>query len=109
LFAERANINTGGTPMPLMPAAIAAIPCQKSRAVRFVMMDGTKPVVVLVAHAVLENIDSATYDEGSYFRRFKRHRKQFERMASDKYNKGYVEADGSVCIKARDLPLESSN
>ncbi len=95
--------------MPLMPAAIAATPDQKSKTVRFVMIDGTKPVVVMVSNTVLENMESATYDEGSYFRRFKRHRKQFERMASAKYAKGYVEADGSVCLKARDLPLESTN
>jgi hypothetical protein len=95
--------------MPLMPAAVAAIPDTMLRTVRFVMKDGTKPVVVLVSNAVLESIESATYDHGSYFRRFKRHRKQFERMASEKYDKGYVEVDGTVCIRTMDLPLESAN
>ena len=50
-----------------------------------------------------------TYDTGSYFRRFKRHRKLFERMASEKYDKGHVEVDGTVSIKTMDLPLESAN
>jgi uncharacterized protein DUF1488 len=95
--------------MPLMPAAVAAMPDNTLRTVRFVMKDGTKPVVVLVANAVLENIESTTYDTGSYFRRFKRHRKLFERMASEKYDKGYVEVDGSVCIRAMDLPLNNAN
>jgi hypothetical protein len=73
------------------------------------MKDGTKTVVLLVSNAVLENIESATYDHGSYFRPFKRYRKRFEQMARDKYEKGYVEPDGSVSIKTRDLPLESAN
>ncbi len=95
--------------MPLMPAAVAAIPDATFRTVRFVMKDGAKPVVVLVSNAVLENMESATYDHGSYFRRFKRHRKQFERMASDKYDKGYLETDGTVCIRTMDLPLKSAH
>jgi|SoimicMinimDraft_9_1059737.scaffolds.fasta_scaffold691784_1 hypothetical protein len=33
----------------------------------------------------------------------------FERMASEKYDKGYVEVDGTVCIKTMDLPLVSAN
>ena len=32
--------------MPLMAAAVAAIPDDLRRAVRFVMKDGTKPVVI---------------------------------------------------------------
>jgi Protein of unknown function (DUF1488) len=108
LFAGVANIS-GETPMPLMPAAVAAMPDTTLRAVRFVMKDGTKTVVILVSNAVLEDIESTTYDHGSYFRRFKRRRKQFERIASDKYDKGYVETDGTVCIKTMDLPLESAN
>jgi hypothetical protein len=108
LFAGVANIS-GETPMPLMPAAIAAMPDTTLRTVRFVMKDGTKPVVVLVSHAVLEAMESTTCDHASYFRRFKRHRKQFERIASDKYDKGYVEVDGTVCIKTLDLPLVSAN
>jgi len=33
----------------------------------------------------------------------------FERMASEKYDKGHVEVDGTVSIKTMDLPLESAN
>ncbi len=95
--------------MPLMPAAVAAIPDSRLKTVRFVMRDGTKTVAVMVSNAVLEAIESTTYDTGSYFRRFKRHRKQFERLASDKYDKGHVETDGTVYMKTMDLPPESAN
>jgi Protein of unknown function (DUF1488) len=95
--------------MPLMPAAVAAIPDNMLKTVRFVMKDGTKQVVVMVSKAVLDDIESNTYDGASFFRRFKRYRKKFERMASDKYDKGYVEIDGTVCLKMRDLPLDSAN
>jgi len=43
--------------MPLMPAAIAAIPDKKFKTVRFVMKDGTKTVVILVSNAALEDIE----------------------------------------------------
>jgi hypothetical protein len=95
--------------MPLMSAAVAAIPDDLSEAVRFVMKDGTKPVVVLVSQAALEEIVSTPPDRGGYFYRFKQYRKLFEQMASYKYDKGYVEIDGTVCIRAMDLPLNSAN
>ncbi len=95
--------------MPLMSAAVAAAPDDLLRAVRFVMKDGTKPVVVLVSHAALEDTESAPVNEGGYFHRFKQYRKLFEQMASYKYDKGYVEVDGTVCIRAMDLPLNSTN
>jgi len=95
--------------MPLMPAAVAAIPDNRFGTVRFVMKDGTKTVVVLVSNAALDDIERAVPDDGSHFLCFKRYRKRFEQMASDKYDKGHVEVDGTVCIKARDLPLESAN
>ena len=56
--------------MPLMSAAVAAMPDDLLRAVRFVMKDGTKPVVVLVSHAALEDAESALLDESGYFHRF---------------------------------------
>jgi hypothetical protein len=95
--------------MPLMSAAVAAMPDDLLRAVRFVMKDGTKPVVIFVSHAALEDTESARLDEGGYFHRFKQYRKLFEQMASYKYDKGYVEVDGTVCIRAVDLPLNSAN
>ena len=95
--------------MPLTPVAMAAVPDNEFKTVRFVMKDGAKTVVVLVSNAALEDIGKTGPAEGAHFRRFKRFRKRFEQMASDKYDKGYVEIDGTVCIKAGDLPLVSAN
>ena len=94
--------------MPLMPAAVAAMPDDGLRVVRFVMKDGTKPVVVLVSIAALEDT-GAPPDGGGYFHRFKQYRRLFEQMASYKYDQGYVEADGTVRIGAMDLPVASAN
>ena len=35
--------------------------------------------------------------------------RSFERIASAKYDKGYIEADGTVCIKSMDLPQGSTS
>ena len=94
--------------MPLMTAAIAAAPDDTLGTVRFLMKDGTKPVVVLVSHAVLAD-RSAPPDAGGYFHQFKQYRKFFEQMASYKYDKGYVETDGTVCIRLMDLPLDTTD
>jgi hypothetical protein len=69
------------------------------------MRDGGKRVEVLVSNAALDDIDHVSVDECSYFHRFKEHRQRFEHIASQKYDKGYVELDGSVRIKGLDLPL----
>ena len=53
--------------MPLMPAAVAAMPDDLLRGVRFVMKDGTKPVVIFVSHAALEDTESALLDESGPF------------------------------------------
>ena len=91
--------------MPLMPAAVAAVPDDLLRVVRFVMKDGTKPVVVLVSQAALGGTEGAPLNESGYFNRFKQYRRLFEQMASYKYDKGCVETDGTVRIRAMDLPV----
>jgi hypothetical protein len=73
------------------------------------MRDGTKRIDVLVSNAVLDDLDHVSPEECSYFHRFKEHRLRFEYIASEKYDKGYVEGDGTVCIKAIDLPLLCSD
>jgi hypothetical protein len=91
-----------------MTAALAAVRDDMAGTVRFLMKDGTKQVVVLVTHRALVD-SSAQVDGGDYFHQFKQYRKFFEQMASYKYDKGYVESDGTICIRLRDLPLESMN
>ena len=95
--------------MPLIPVAQAAAADSSLRAVRFAMKDGSKLVTVLVSNPALENIEIAPVDHEAYFGTFKLYRKSFERIASNKYDKGYVENDGTVCIRALDMPLASVN
>ena len=95
--------------MPLIPVAQAAVADLGLRAVRFAMKDGSKKITVLVSNPALENIEIAAMDREAYFWTFKLHRKSFERIASKKYEKGYLEADGTVCIRAIDVPLASAN
>ena len=73
------------------------------------MRDGAKRVDIVVSNAALDDIDYVSRADCSYFHRFKEHRLQFESIARAKYDKGYVEVDGTVCIKANDLPLISSD
>ena len=63
------------------------------RAVRFTMSDGSRPVDVLVSNPALESIDIVPIEQDNYFATFKLYRKSFERIASQKYDKGHVEAD----------------
>jgi hypothetical protein len=95
--------------MPLTRAAIPAIQDTNRGIVRFVMSDGMKRVNVLVSHAVLDDVEDVTPEECSYVHRFREHRQRFELIASDKYDRGYVEIDGTVCIKAADIPFLGSD
>jgi hypothetical protein len=73
------------------------------------MRDGGKRVDVVVSNAALDDLDYASREDCSYFPRFQEHRLHFEAIASQKYDKGYVELDGSVCIKTTDLPFVCSD
>lgn len=95
--------------MPLLPVAQAAVEDLGLKAVRFAMKDGSKKVTVLVSNPALENIDLALVEREAHFGTFKLYRRSFERIASDKYTKGHVEADGSVCIRAIDVPSVGAN
>jgi hypothetical protein len=75
------------------------------KAVRFAMKDGAKKITILVSNRALETIEIAPAYREAYFGTFKVYRKSFERIASKKYDKGYVENDGTVCTRAMDLPL----
>jgi len=95
--------------MPLMPAAIPAVQDTNRGIVRFVMSDGEKRVNIVVSHAALDDVDDIWPDDYSYVRRFKEYRRRFESIASEKYDKGYIETDGTVCIKAADIPFLASD
>ena len=95
--------------MPLLPFAHPAIADRNMRAVRFAMKDGSKTVDILVSNPALESIDIVPIEREDYFATFKLYRKSFERIASQKYDKGHVEIDGTVCIRAMDVPRASMN
>ena len=101
-----ASINTKGKHMPLMPVALRAT--ADRTAVRFAMKDGAKTVMVLVANPALDDIDIALPDCG-HLDIFKQYRKSFEQLASAKYDRGHLEQDGSVCIRAIDLAPAASS
>ena len=87
--------------MVLIPVAQAA--AVDGNTVRFAMKDGSKLVIVLVSSPALEKSEIA--DDHGHFYTFKLNRKKFERIASTKYENGIVEPDGTVCIRAMDMPL----
>ncbi len=91
--------------MPLISVARAAEPDHKLKAVRFAMKDGAKTVTVLISGPALEDVDIPPPEDGRYLKRFKQFRKNFERLASDKYDRGEVESDGSVLLGVMDLPI----
>jgi hypothetical protein len=95
--------------MPLIPTATPAIANRTGRTVTFVMKDGSRPVSIYVSNPALENIEIAPPADDGFFCTFKLYRKSFERIASRKYDRGYLEPDGSVCIRAMDVPLASTN
>ncbi len=91
--------------MPLIPVARPAEPDHTQNAVRFAMKDGAKTISVLISAPALEDVDIPPPDDGRYLARFKQFRKNFERIASDKYDRGEVESDGSVLLGVMDLPF----
>jgi hypothetical protein len=88
--------------MLLIPVAQAAVADPSLGAVRFAMKDGSKLVTVLVSSLALENSEIA--EDHGYFCTFKLNRKSFERIASTKYENGFVEPDGTVLIRGMDVP-----
>ena len=93
--------------MPLQPVAQAAVADRNLKSVGFAMKDGSKRISVVVSNPALQNIEIADQDADSYFLTFKLYRKTFEQIASRKFDMGHVEPDGTVCIRARDVPLAS--
>jgi hypothetical protein len=95
--------------MPLIPVAQAAVAEHSLKSVRFLMKDGCKRVPVLVSNPALVDIELPAADARGYFDAFKQYRKCFERIASQKYDRGQIETDGSVCIRSLDVPLASAD
>jgi len=71
--------------------------------VLFPMHDGSGTISILVSRHALEDVGTSAHVDGD-LERFNEYRKQFEQIASDKYDRGFLERDGTVCIRGRDLP-----
>ena len=89
--------------MPLASMGEPATLDDVREGVVFTMKDSTGPVSVLVSLHALEDIDPKAHS-GGHIERFAEYRTQFEQIASDKFDKGHLEQDGTVCIRGRDLP-----
>jgi hypothetical protein len=89
--------------MPLMPVSQPGTLDDEREGVLFPMNDGARTISVLVSRHALEDIDPPEHGDG-HIERFNEYRKQFEQIASDKYDNGLIERDGTVCIRGRDLP-----
>ncbi len=89
--------------MPLTPVAQTGTLEETLEGVLFAMNDGARLIRVLVSRHALEDVD-APVQSGGRIKRFDEYRKQFEQIASDKFDKGLLERDGTVCIRGRDLP-----
>ena len=71
--------------------------------VLFPMHDGSGTISILVSRHALEDVGTSAHVDRD-LERFNEYRKQFEQIASDKYDRGFLERDGTVCIRGRDLP-----
>jgi hypothetical protein len=89
--------------VPLTTVAQPGTLIEERDGVVFIMNDAGRAVSVLVSRHALEHIDSLD-QEDEYIIRFDEYRRQFEEIASDKYDRGLLEQDGMVCIRGRDLP-----
>ena len=89
--------------MPLLSTAHIAALDDAQEGVHFIMQDSAQCVSVFVSRHALEDIGPQTHSGGD-IERFNEYRAQFEQIASDKYDKGHLERDGTVCIRGRDLP-----
>jgi hypothetical protein len=95
--------NPKGEIMPLVSMAHSAVLDDAEEGVLFTMQDSSQSVSILVSRHALEDICPQAHGGGD-LERFNEYRVQFEEIASDKYDKGHLERDGSVCIRGRDLP-----
>lgn len=89
--------------MPLISIGQPATFDNDRKGVLFPMNDGTHIVCVVVSCHALEDVDPASRVFG-HIERFNEYRRQFEQIASDKYDNGLLERDGTVCVRGRDLP-----
>lgn len=89
--------------MPLISIGQPATFDNDREGVLFPMNDGADTVSVLVSRHALEDVEPAAHVFG-HVERSNEYRRQFEQIASDKYDNGLLERDGTVCVRGRDFP-----
>jgi len=87
--------------MLLEPTEFLAI--EQFNGVIFAMTDHRSLFSVLVTHDALHEIDSAELSEDEYLMRFEAFKADFEMLASEKFNSGFVQPGGSIRIEASDI------
>ncbi len=65
---------------------------ENERGVHFPMMHNNTIIRILATREVLQGLKSSTPEEGSYMARFEAHRKEFEAIASNKFEHGQFRA-----------------
>jgi hypothetical protein len=90
--------------MTLVPAALPAVADRRHSVVRFAMKDGSRLVTVLVSRSALAEIEPFPVHT-HFFETFKRFRKVFEQIATDKHSRRKIEADGTIRIDPIDVPV----
>lgn len=73
--------------------------------IQFTMRHEGLSLSVLVSSHALDRIDPADYGDAR-LERFNEYRGQFETIASNKFDRGLAEQDGTVCVRGRDLPCK---
>ena len=71
--------------------------------VRFTMNVADRLINVFVSRHALEDIAQPEHGD-EHVERFNEYRLRFEEIASWKYDEGFMEPDGTICIRGRDLP-----
>jgi hypothetical protein len=89
--------------MPLKKVEQPATLIDEREGVRFTMIGAGRTVHVFVSRHALEYIAWSEHGNG-HVERFNEYRCQFEQIASEKYDDGLIERDGTICIRGRDLP-----
>ena len=67
------------------------------------MMSGDQIVPVIATDDALQEFASPPVSQEELPERLRQYRRQIEEIASQKYNAGQIESDGSVCVTSADV------
>ena len=90
--------------MPLISVAQPVTLDEDRDGVLFPMNDGAPIISILVSRHALEDVDPPEHFDG-HMERFSEYRKQFEQIASDKYDRG-SSSEMELCASGAGICLE---